>query len=153
MCAIDLGRSTNQSFLGCWVWALHIINAMCTAGILILNICYLYFRPILQQYGMWDQVRVDKGNEWVLLLFVQEWLSQFRTNTRKYPHIRSTSKQVWCLSDGDKVIFYVFKGYFLAFPSSFCLLPMYSGHIFALNLLQLHGLCALLDPIVHYSFK
>ncbi|XP_065896313.1 uncharacterized protein [Dysidea avara] len=51
------------------------------------------FIPILRQYGMWDQIRVDQGKEWVLLLFVQEWLSHFRSNTRKYPHCRSTSKQ------------------------------------------------------------
>ena len=46
------------------------------------------------QYGLWDQIRVDKGNEWILMLFVQESLAHFRRNTIRPPHLQSTSKQV-----------------------------------------------------------
>ena len=34
-------------------------------------IIYCVSRPILSQYGIWDQVRVDHGKEWVLMLFAQ----------------------------------------------------------------------------------
>ena len=33
---------------------------------------------MLIQYGLWDQVRVDHGKEWQLMLFVQEKLSHLR---------------------------------------------------------------------------
>ena len=46
------------------------------------------------QYGVWDQVRVDHGKEWTLLLFVQELLAHLRTNTNRAPHLQTTSKQV-----------------------------------------------------------
>ena len=41
-------------------------------------------RPIVIQYGLWDQIRVDKGREWILMLHIQETLA----------HLQSTSKQV-----------------------------------------------------------
>ncbi len=31
-------------------------------------------------YGLWDQVRVDHGKEFYLMLYVQEILAQLRTN-------------------------------------------------------------------------
>ena len=58
----------------------------------ILSLC----RVILQQYGMWDQVRVDQGKEWVIMLYVQECLADYRRNTGRYPHVQSSSKQVGC---------------------------------------------------------
>ena len=54
----------------------------------------MYYRPILSQYGIWDQIRVDQGKEWVLMLYVQEMLSHLRRNTSRDPHFQSTSKQV-----------------------------------------------------------
>lgn len=45
------------------------------------------------EYGLWDQVRTDKGKEWVLGLFVQEQLASHRTNTSRAPHLQTTSKQ------------------------------------------------------------
>jgi hypothetical protein len=51
------------------------------------------FRPLLLNYGIWDEVRVDQGKEWVLMLFVQECLANLRTNTTRPPHLQSTSKQ------------------------------------------------------------
>ena len=51
-------------------------------------------RPILFQYGVWDQVRVDQGKEWTLILFVQEKLAHLRFKTNRAPHLQTTSKQV-----------------------------------------------------------
>ena len=48
-------------------------------------------RPIIQQYGMWDQLRVDHGREWYLMLFVQEQLAHLRRNTDRVPHLQTTS--------------------------------------------------------------
>ena len=39
-------------------------------------------RPIITKYGVWDQVRVDCGTEFYLLLHIQDQLSRFRTNTQ-----------------------------------------------------------------------
>ena len=50
-------------------------------------------REMTLTYGLWDQVRVDHGKEFHLMLYVQEVLAQFRTNTRA-PHLQSTSRQV-----------------------------------------------------------
>ena len=51
-------------------------------------------RPIVIQYGLWDQIRVDKGREWILMLYIQETLAHLRCNTSRPPHLQSTSKQV-----------------------------------------------------------
>ena len=63
-----------------------------------------FFRPILFQYGLWDQVRVDQGKEWTLMLFIQEKLAHLRCNVNRAPHLQTTSKQVpvylhytWCV--------------------------------------------------------
>ena len=53
---------------------------------------YIYTRPLLLEYGLWDQVRVDQGKEWVLMLFVQEQLADMRRDTSKAPHRQTTSK-------------------------------------------------------------
>ena len=51
-------------------------------------------REMIVKYGLWDQVRVDHGKEFYLMLYVQEILAQFRTNTNRAPHLQSTSRQV-----------------------------------------------------------
>ena len=51
-------------------------------------------RPIIEQYGLWDQVRVDHGKEWTLMLFIQEQLGHLRGNVACAPHLQITSKQV-----------------------------------------------------------
>ena len=48
---------------------------------------YMYCRPIVTQYGLWDQIHVDKGEEWVLMLYVQETLANLRCNTNRAPHL------------------------------------------------------------------
>lgn len=55
---------------------------------------FFYDREMTLQYGLWDQIRVDHGKEFYLMLYVQEVLSQFRTNVRRAPHMQSTSRQV-----------------------------------------------------------
>ena len=45
-------------------------------------------------HGIWDQVRVDHGKEWILSLFIQEQLAHLRYNTTKAPHRQTTSKLV-----------------------------------------------------------
>jgi len=51
-------------------------------------------RPILVQYGLWDQLRVDHGKEWMLTLFAQEQLAHFRRNQLRHPYLQTTSKMV-----------------------------------------------------------
>ena len=52
------------------------------------------FKNILTNVGIWDTIRVDKGKEWVLSLFVQETLSDYRNNTSRVPHLQTASTQV-----------------------------------------------------------
>ena len=49
---------------------------------------------IVLEYGLWDQLHVDHGMEWILTLFVQETLAHLRRNTNHAPHLQTTSKQV-----------------------------------------------------------
>ena len=51
-------------------------------------------RPSVLEYGMWDQIRVDHGNEFYLLLYVQEKMANYRTNTGRAPFIQTMSKEV-----------------------------------------------------------
>ncbi len=60
----------------------------------LINLLQFTCSPVLLEYGLWDQVRVDQGKEWVLLLFVQEQLQHLRHNTSKPPHRQTTSKLV-----------------------------------------------------------
>ena len=43
---------------------------------------------------MWDQVRVDCGREFSLMLYVQESLSFYRNNTQRAPYLQTTSTRV-----------------------------------------------------------
>ena len=46
------------------------------------------------QYGLWDQLRVDHGKEWILMLYAQEQLAHMRRNQSRSPHVQTTSKLV-----------------------------------------------------------
>ena len=46
------------------------------------------------QYGLWDQVRVDKGTEGVLMLHVRGNLAEHRHCIIKPPYLATTSKKV-----------------------------------------------------------
>lgn len=53
---------------------------------------------------MWDQIRVDHGNEFYLLLYVQEQMANYRTNTGRAPFIQTMSKEVSLhVVVGDKI--------------------------------------------------
>lgn len=56
-------------------------------------LCPNHSEAILQ-YGLWDTIRVDHGKEFYLMLYVQEKLAEYRTNTARAPHLQSTSRQV-----------------------------------------------------------
>ena len=49
---------------------------------------------MIRDFGLWDQIRVDCGREWYLMLFMQEHLSHLRNDPSKPPHLRSSSKNV-----------------------------------------------------------
>ncbi len=51
-------------------------------------------RMAYEQYGIWNRVRVDKGREFYLLLFIQERLSAYRKCTEKAPYRQTGSKEV-----------------------------------------------------------
>ena len=51
-------------------------------------------RNIVNNYGMWDQICVDMGREWYLMLAVQQSLEQFRNDTSKRAYVQTSSKQV-----------------------------------------------------------
>lgn len=46
----------------------------------------MIYRELVIHYGLWDQLRVDQGKEWHLMLFIQEQLAHLRTNTNRAPH-------------------------------------------------------------------
>lgn len=52
------------------------------------------FRTLLQQYGIWDQLRLDMGKEWTLIRYAQEMLSNYRYNLSKTPCVSASSKLV-----------------------------------------------------------
>ncbi|XP_068747843.1 uncharacterized protein [Montipora capricornis] len=51
------------------------------------------FRSVVLTYGMWDQLRVDMGREFCLMLFIQDVLKEHRRNPSRLPYIQSTSKE------------------------------------------------------------
>lgn len=54
-----------------------------------------FFRVMTFNYGLWTQIRVDKGTEWRLMLFVQSIVAQHRRDTRKPPYLQTSSRQVF----------------------------------------------------------
>ncbi len=53
---------------------------------------------MLLEYGIWDQVRVDQGREWTLMLFAQELLAHLRRNTSLAPHLQTSKMVFHCTS-------------------------------------------------------
>lgn len=51
------------------------------------------FRPALLEYGLWNQLRVDHGQEFVLCLFVQDLLKSYRFCQDKTPWRQTTSTE------------------------------------------------------------
>ena len=54
---------------------------------LMICLCFIHNRPLILEYGLWDEVRVDQGKEWVLSLFVQKQMAHLATNQ----HNKATS--------------------------------------------------------------
>ena len=54
------------------------------------------FRPALCRYGIWDQIRMDHGSEFNLVIFVQQLLSVYRNDESResYKQTRSTKNYV-----------------------------------------------------------
>ena len=51
----------------------------------------LLSRKLVQDYGLWNQLRVDKGREW----FLMQKLGQYRNDTSKPSFLQTPSKQVY----------------------------------------------------------
>jgi len=51
---------------------------------------YVY-RPALSKFGLWNQLRIDHGQEFSLCIFVQDLLKSFRENTEKAPWKQTAS--------------------------------------------------------------
>ena len=54
----------------------------------------MYCRPVLLSDGLWDQIRVDYGREFAMILFIQELLSSYCTNVLREPYLQTRSTQV-----------------------------------------------------------
>ena len=50
--------------------------------------------PIVSQYGLWEQLRVDGGKEWYLMLAIQQKLSTLRVNQNRPAYLQTTSTMV-----------------------------------------------------------
>ena len=51
------------------------------------------FRPALVEFGIWNQLRVDHGKEFVLCIFVQELLKDYRVEREKRPWKQTPSTE------------------------------------------------------------
>ena len=60
----------------------------------VLSILCSPHRPILLNYGLWDQIRVDHGSEFFLLLHVQDILASLRRNCHRSPFCQTQSTRV-----------------------------------------------------------
>ena len=49
--------------------------------------------PLLRCYGLWQQVRIDHGSEFVLVITAQQHLSHHRCKQGRHPVLLSTSRQ------------------------------------------------------------
>lgn len=57
-------------------------------------VCLFILRPAVLSYGLWDQVRVDCGREFYLMLFIQEMLAEHRHNLQRQPYLQTPSTRV-----------------------------------------------------------
>ena len=51
------------------------------------------FRPAILKYGLWNQLRIDHGQEFSLCVFVQDLLKNYSQGTEKETWKQTTSKQ------------------------------------------------------------
>ena len=52
------------------------------------------FRPALLRYGLWEQLRVDHGQEFNLCIFVQDLLKDRRNVRNRQPWKQTPSTQI-----------------------------------------------------------
>ena len=52
------------------------------------------YRSAVDQYGLWDQVRVDHGREFYLILFIQEKLRRTFVCSGISPYVQTRSTEV-----------------------------------------------------------
>lgn len=57
------------------------------------NVCQMY-REICIKHGVWDQIRVDYGNEFMLMLYLQHKVQEFRNNKDRRPFVQTSSRMV-----------------------------------------------------------
>ena len=71
-------------------------NGIYYVGHQIKVIQYWYFllREIVKKFGLWDQLRVDHGTEWYLMLSVNAYISHLRNTTDREPQVQTSSKLV-----------------------------------------------------------
>lgn len=62
--------------------------------VFLILFCLLFTRPALVNVGLWDQVRVDHGREFYLLLFMQDYLRQSYGSPGVCSCVQTTSTQV-----------------------------------------------------------
>ena len=57
-----------------------------------------FFRKTTLEYGLFDQIHVDGGKEFYLILGIQEHLSNYRQKQEILRYSQSESKKVYCVS-------------------------------------------------------
>ena len=57
------------------------------------HIFHLY-RSVIEQYGLFDQLRIDHGWEFYLIMFIQKQVRAMFGSRAVAPYIQSTSKEV-----------------------------------------------------------
>ena len=57
-----------------------------------ITIYSILFRPIVQHSGLWDQVRMDHGTEFVLVTTVQQHPAPLRNRQHRHPVLQTTSQ-------------------------------------------------------------
>ena len=53
---------------------------------------------MVSTFGLWDQIHVDKGREWYLMLYIHNTLAHLRGNVSKSPYVQTSSTKVHCFS-------------------------------------------------------
>ena len=59
---------------------------------------FFFFRKTTLEYGLFDQIRVDGGKEFYLILGIQEHLSNYRQNQKILPYRQIESQKLYCVS-------------------------------------------------------
>lgn len=76
-------------------------------------------RSTILSEGLFDQIRVDHGKVFYLLLFVQELLAHLRNNQELDPHRQTTSKQVYELVKVFSKSYVTSKTWIMLFKKSY----------------------------------